>query len=325
MMPEMDGMEVCRCLRDDPKTSRIPIVLVTAHAGDAPRLEAILAGVNDFLTKPFSSVELQARIKNLLITSKFERDLAHSNNELSQALERLQENEEELVRAEKLSSLGRMSAGIVHEINNPLNYAKTSVHILKTFTDMIPAEEREDYADTLVDLDDGVQRVINIISDLRAFTRGDETTRTLLSLNTVLENTRRLLSNDLSTINFSCEIPEELELVGNDNQLCQAFVNFIQNALRATEGRDDPTIKISAEASPGEGILVEIQDNGVGITPEAKAKIFDPFFTTRDVGEGMGLGLSLTLRIIEEHGGKIHVESEPDQGAKFTIYFPPAH
>ncbi len=325
MMPEMDGMEVCRLLRDDPKTARIPIVLVTAHAGDAPRLEAILAGVNDFLTKPFSSVELQARIKNLLLTAKFERDLAISNTSLSQALEQLQENEEELVRAEKLSSLGRMSAGIVHEINNPLNYAKTSVHILKTYTDILPEDEREDYADTLVDLEDGVERVINIVSDLRAFTRGDETTRHLLPLYKVLENTRRLLANDLGEINFSCEIPEELELVGNDNQLCQAFVNLIQNALIAIANRDDPSIQITAEASPGEGILVEVKDNGVGIPPETQAKIFDPFFTTRDVGEGMGLGLSLTLRIIEEHGGKIHVESEPDHGAKFSIYFPPAH
>jgi len=175
MMPEMDGMEVCRLLRKHPPTSRIPIVLVTAHAGDAPRLEALQAGVNDFLTKPFSSVELRARIRNLLITVQHEREIAESNTNLTQALVQLQENEEQLVRAEKLTSLGRMSAGIIHEVNNPLNYAKTSIHLLKSYRDLIPAGEQADYDDTIVDLNEGVQRVIDIITDLRAFTRGDET------------------------------------------------------------------------------------------------------------------------------------------------------
>ena len=325
MMPEMDGMEVCRLLRENPATTRIPIVLVTAHAGDAPRLEAIRAGVNDFLTKPFSSVELKARVNNLLLTVTYERDLSVSNKDLSQALEQLQENEEELVRAEKLSSLGRMSAGIIHEINNPLNYAKTSIHILKTYSDLLPTDEKEDYDDTLVDLTDGVERVINIVSDLRAFTRGDETTRNILSLRKVVENTCRLLASDLSGINFTTDIPEEAELEGNDNQLCQAFVNLIQNALRATDHRDDPIIKLTAKVSEGGSIQVQVQDNGIGITPENQAKIFDPFFTTRDVGDGMGLGLSLTLKIIEAHHGQIHVESEPDHGTIFMIYFPPPH
>ena len=324
MMPEMDGMEVCRKLRDYPPTSRIPIVLVTAHAGDGPRLEALDIGVNDFLTKPFSSVELRSRIRNLLLSIQHEQDLSKSNTDLSQALEQLQENEEQLVRAEKLTSLGRMSAGIVHEVNNPLNYAKTSIHLLKSYRDMIPDDEREEYDDTIVDLNDGIQRVIDIITDLRAFTRGDETTRHLLKLHKVVANTQRLIAGDLGSVDFKCEVPKELELEGNDNQLCQAFINLIQNALRATAGRDNPKITFTAEASPAGGIIVQISDNGVGMSPEIQSQIFDPFYTTRDVGEGMGLGLSLTLRIIEEHQAKIHVESELDQGATFIIYFPPA-
>ncbi len=323
MMPEMDGMEVCRLLRDHQPTSRIPIVLVTAHAGDAPRLEALNAGVNDFLTKPFSSVELRARVRNLLISVQYERDIAESNTSLTHALEQLQENEEQLVRAEKLTSLGRMSAGIVHEVNNPLNYAKTSIHLLKSYRDLIPAEEQEDYDDTIVDLNDGVQRVIDIVTDLRAFTRGDETTRHLLQLHKVVANTRRLIASDLGSVTFECNVPEDLELEGNDNQLCQAFINLIQNALRATADQDDPKITFSAEASPAGGVVVQVSDNGVGISPETQSQIFDPFFTTRDVGDGMGLGLSLTLRIMEEHRAKIHVESELGHGATFTIYFPP--
>ncbi len=323
MMPEMDGMEVCRLLRKHPPTSRIPIVLVTAHAGDAPRLEALQAGVNDFLTKPFSSVELRARIRNLLITVQHEREIAESNTNLTQALVQLQENEEQLVRAEKLTSLGRMSAGIIHEVNNPLNYAKTSIHLLKSYRDLIPAGEQADYDDTIVDLNEGVQRVIDIITDLRAFTRGDETTRHLLQLHKVVANTRRLIASDLGSVSFTCEVPEDLELEGNDNQLCQAFINLIQNALHATADQDDPKITFTAQASPAGGIVLQISDNGIGISAETQSQIFDPFFTTRDVGDGMGLGLSLTLRIIEEHRAKIHVESELGNGATFIIYFPP--
>jgi signal transduction histidine kinase len=324
MMPGMDGMEVSRKLRNHPPTSRIPIVMVTAHAGDAPRLEALRAGVNDFLTKPFSSIELQARIGNLLLSGTHERMLAESNRDLTQAMAQLRESEEQLVRAEKLSSLGRMSAGIVHEVNNPLNYAKTSIHLLKSYRDLLPKEEWEEYDDTIADLNDGIQRVIDIITDLRAFTRGDETTRHLLVLHKVVQNTRRLIGADLNATTFNCEVPEDLMLEGNDNQLCQAFINLIQNALLAIENVEDPTISIKASSVPGGGILMEFADNGFGISRENQAKIFDPFFTTRDVGEGMGLGLSLTMRIIEEHGGNINVESEPGNGTTFAIYFPPA-
>jgi signal transduction histidine kinase len=324
MMPEMDGMEVCQHLRKNPGTARIPIVLVTAHAGDAPRLEALRAGVNDFLTKPFSSIELQARVRNLLLSGKYERDLATSNKDLSLAMEQLKENEEHLVRSEKLSSLGRMSAGIVHEINNPLNYTKTSIHILKSYRDLLPDDERADYDDTIVDLNDGVQRVIDIITDLRTFTRGDETTRHLLQLHKVVENTRRLMGGEFENIDFTCDVPEDLELEGNDNQLCQALINLIQNALHAIAEVEKPKLSVIAKPSDGGGITLEVSDNGVGISPENKAKIFDPFFTTRDVGDGMGLGLSLTLRIIDEHGGNVHVESEPGQGTTFSIFFPPA-
>jgi len=324
MMPGMDGMEVSQKLRDHTPTSRIPIVLVTAHAGDAPRLEALRAGVNDFLTKPFSSIELQARIGNLLLSGTHERMLAESKRDLTQAMEQLRESEEQLVRAEKLSSLGRMSAGIVHEVNNPLNYAKTSVHLLKSYRDLLPKEEWEEYDDTIADLNDGIQRVIGIITDLRAFTRGDETTRHLLYLHKVIQNTRRLIGADLNAITFNCDVPEDLQLEGNDNQLCQALINLIQNALLAIKEKENPTISIKAKSSPGGGILLEVSDNGTGISPENQAKIFDPFFTTRDVGDGMGLGLSLTMRIIDEHGGNIHVESEPGKGTTFAIYFPPA-
>lgn len=321
MMPEIDGIELASTLKKQPNTARIPIVLLTAHAGDAPRIAALESGVNDFLTKPFSSSELRSRVKNILSTVQFERKLADSNTELSGALEQLQEQEEALVRSEKLASLGQMSAGIVHEINNPLNYAKTSLHILKTFQKMLPTEEHEDYLETLADLDDAIMRVIRIVTDLRAFTRGDETVKGEISLVQVIRNAQRILSAELGTVSLEIDVPEDLTILGNDNQLCQAFVNLIQNAAQATAKVEKPIVKITAFATGGGDVIVTVQDNGHGIPDEIRSKIFDPFFTTKDVGLGMGLGLSLTMRIIESHDGKLTVESSPNSGTEFTIYF----
>jgi len=164
-------------------------------------------------------------------------------------------------------------------------------------------------------------RVIGIVTDLRAFTRGDETVKGQISLSQVLRNAQRLLSADLETVNLETNIPEEITILGNDNQLCQAFVNLIQNALHATENVDQPKIDIHALRTGGGDLIVTVRDNGYGIPEEVISKIFDPFFTTKDVGVGMGLGLSLTMRIIEDHGGRLTAESRQGQGTEFTLYF----
>lgn len=325
MMPGLDGLELTHLLRENSTTSRIPIILLTAHAGDAPRISALEAGVNDFLTKPFSSAELKTRVRNILNSGKYERDLAKSNGDLSEAMTQLQEQEEALIRSEKLSSLGQMSAGIVHEINNPLNYAKTSLHILKSFGKVIPEDDKEDFMETLDDLEDGVLRVIRIVTDLRAFTRGDETVKGEIALAQVIRNASRLLSADLAKVNFETQISDELTLLGNDNQLCQAFVNLIQNAIHATAEIESPSVTVSAFPTGGGDLIVTVKDNGHGIPDKILTKIFDPFFTTKDVGAGMGLGLALTMRIIEDHRGKLTVESSPSSGTEFTIYFSNSH
>ncbi len=322
MMPELDGIEVCRILRSQPATERIPIILVTAHGGDAPRLAALEAGVNDFLTKPFYSSELLARVQNLLLSQEYQTDLKSSNQNLSQALVQLREKEEELVRSEKLSSLGEMSAGIVHEINNPLNYANTALHILKTFRTHLPKTEVEDYEETLGDLSEALTRVINIITDLRALTRGGEVVKSPIRLHKVIENARRFLAPELGEISLELQISEDHLVQGNDNQLCQVFVNLIKNAVHATSDQTDPQISIKSSLIKENTICILLSDNGHGIPDEIRRKIFDPFFTTKDVGIGMGLGLSLTMKIIQDHQGIIQLTSTPDQGTTFEIQLP---
>lgn len=322
MMPGLDGIEVAARLRVDPLTSRIPIILITAHGGDAPRISALKAGVNDFLTKPFFTSELNVRVHNLLLQKKYESDLQQSNNHLSETLVQLKEKEEELIRSEKLSSLGQMSAGIVHEINNPLNYANTSLHILKSFRPHLPPREQDDYDETLDDLADALQRVIRIITDLRSLTRGSEVLKFPINLQHVVTNSLRLLSHELQTVSLSQTIPPDLEIIGNDNQLCQVLVNLIQNAIHATRESPHPKINLKAIQQPDGFVRITFSDNGHGIPHDILGKIFDPFFTTKDIGVGTGLGLSLTLKIIQDHNGSLKIQSEQGTGTTFEIFLP---
>ena len=328
MMPEMDGIEVTKKIRESEELSRVPIILITAQASEAPRLEALEAGVNDFISKPFSTVELSVRAKNLLDSSEFEVQLAENNVRLESAYAQLKEQESLLVQSEKLSSLGRMSAGIVHEVNNPLNYTKTALHALQSFKRDLPVDEHEDYLDVLGDAQEGVQRVIGIVSDLRSFTRGDEASMMEQNLSEVVESSRRLASSSLSGVEFTADVDAAMEIEGNEGQLCQLFVNFLQNSTRAIEvkagetGPFDGKICIRAVAGDGGEILVTLRDNGCGIKDEDMERIYEPFFTKNDIGEGMGLGLSICHRILKQHKAQISVKSEIGNYTEFAIVFP---
>ncbi|NNJ86765.1 MAG: response regulator [Akkermansiaceae bacterium] len=328
MMPEMDGIEVTRKIRKSKELSRVPIILITAQASEAPRLEALEAGVNDFISKPFSTVELSVRARNLLDSSEFEVQLAENNVRLETAYGQLKEQESLLVQTEKLSSLGRMSAGIVHEVNNPLNYTKTALHALKSFKAEIPDEEREDFLEVLADAEEGIQRVIGIVSDLRSFTRGDAASMMATSLSEVIESARRLTSSMLADIEFSPDIDPALEVHGNEGQLCQLFVNFLQNSARAIEvkhedkGPFEGKISVHAKVESDGRLAVILRDNGCGIPAEDIDQIFEPFFTKNDVGEGMGLGLSICHSILKQHHAETKVVSEVGEFTEFTITFP---
>lgn len=326
MMPGKDGVELTSLIRAHPEYTRIPIVLITAQASDASRLKALEEGANDFIAKPFSSVELRARLRNLLASSEFEAGLAESNADLELAYGKLKEKEAVLVQTERLSSLGRMSAGIVHEVNNPLNYTKTALHALKTFDRQLPEDEREDFLDVLGDVQEGVDRVINIVSDLRAFTRGDDITLTSVILRDAVENARRLASQTLREVTMKVDIDEDLKLEGHEGQLCQLFINLFQNSVRAIQVSETPLaegiISVCADQNEEGETTVSVRDNGSGISEKNIKHMFEPFFTKNDVGEGMGLGLSICHRIIQQHNASVRVTSEFGEFTEIIILFP---
>ncbi len=326
MMPEMDGIQVCKEMRAQSVTQSIPVLLLTARADEDTKLTALSHGASDFLAKPFSVTELHVRLRNLIGSYQMQRKLARQNKILEATLEQLKETETQLVQTEKMASLGRMSAGIIHEINNPLNYAKTGLFTLRKQSKHIPAEELEDFADVLKDIEDGVDRVKDIVSDLRTFTHPREDRMTELEIGKPVAAALRFLSGEWKDkVEVHQNFNPHQVVMGNESTLLQVLTNLVQNALDAVKSRgerdDAPGIWITDELRQHTYRLV-IRDNGQGIPDHVISKIFDPLFTTKDVGQGMGLGLSICYRIMQQHDGRINVRSEAGKFTEFTLEFP---
>ncbi len=326
-MPEKDGLQVCRELREAPTTRNIPIVMLTARADEQTKLAALSAGANDFLAKPFSTTELHVRIKNLLDTHDYQEKLSQKNKLLEQTIEQLKQTEMQLVQTEKMASMGRMSAGIIHEINNPLNYAATGLYTLRKKGVFLPADQQPQFAEILKDIEDGVDRVKNIVLDLRKFTHPDGGHPDRVEVSQVVNSALRFLSSEWKDrIIMEINLPEGQTVYASQNRLLQVLINLLQNAIDAMKEKtfaegEKPTIKISGSVNEEKSIIT-ICDNGNGIAAENLGKIFDPFFTTKDVGQGMGLGLSICYQIVQEYGGRIVPISEVGKFAEFSLEFP---
>ena len=327
MMPEKDGMEACREIRAAPATRHVPIVLVTAHVDEETKLNALRAGASDFLPKPFSTTELHVRVKNLVESYEFQRKLAGQNRKLESTIDQLKQTESLLVQSEKLASLGRLSAGIIHEINNPLNFATTGLYTLRNKGRHLAPEQQGDYAEVLRDVEDGISRVKNIVSDLRGFSHpGMAAMDQVPAVEVVTAALRFVRHESRDKVVIQTNLAEGQTVWGNKNKLIQVLVNLLQNSFDALATKpfasgEQPTITITGRQEGGKSLL-NVRDNGPGIPTENAGKVFDPFFTTKDVGQGMGLGLSICHRIVQDSGGLITVRSDPGRNCEFTLEFP---
>ncbi|HTV39619.1 MAG TPA: ATP-binding protein [Candidatus Sulfotelmatobacter sp.] len=326
MMPEMDGLDVCKAMRAREATAGIPVILLTARADEETKFDALQMGANDFLAKPFSATELHARIKNLVDSHDYQRKLSKQNHALTSAIEQIKETETQLVQSEKLASLGRLSAGIIHEINNPLNFATTGIFALRNKAKNLPVAEKAQFEEILNDVDEGLRRVRNIVSDLRVFTHPESGPAESVDVAEAVNASLRFLSSEWKTkVRIENSIVPGQVAQATRNKMVHILVNLLQNSLDALSDKKfesgEPTIWIEGRVQEGKSIVV-VRDNGTGIEQKNIAKIFDPFFTTKDVGEGMGLGLSICHRIARGYDGHINVRSEPGQFCEFTVDFP---
>ncbi|HEX3698483.1 MAG TPA: ATP-binding protein [Polyangia bacterium] len=256
--------------------------------------------------------------------------LEQRNTELHEALEKLRRAQDDLVRTEKLASMGRLVAGIAHEINNPVNAVINTLGPLQDCIHQITAAATpEKIASAVVDAEEmlrvvqrGAARSKAIVQALHNYSRGDESVPRELNLSRSIDDTIDLLRHRLKNVRVEKEIDADLRVVGFAGQIDQVLMNLVTNAAQAIGERPQGgTIRIVVRADHGEA-QISVSDDGAGIPAEVLPRIFDPFFTTKDVGEGTGLGLSIVHGIIERHGGRIRADSHLGEGTTFRIWLP---
>ena len=235
----------------------------------------------------------------------------------------------QLMQAGKLASVGELSAGVAHEINNPLAIILTERQILLDMTDQTEELDqgfREQLLDSLAQVDGQVQRCKRITHNLLRFSRRTKSVIETVDLNSFISEVVELMEREAKTsgIKFFSEMEEDLPpLLSDPSQLQQVFLNLITNAIDAHDGKSYGSIKIITMSDRQKnGVNIIFSDTGMGISPENLDKIFDPFFTTKPVGKGTGLGLSICYSIIKRLGGDIAVKSEKGKGTEFILSLP---
>ena len=234
-------------------------------------------------------------------------------------LKEIQDRENQLIESRKMAAIGTLTAGIAHEINNPLNNISLTT---ETLIDEFNECSEEEKMDMLRDIYSQVERAGATVANLLDFTHRDESSFKILSVRDVLESTNVLINNELlvNNITLKMKFDDHLPKIrGHHQNLQQVFLNLFLNAIESMPNGGELTISSSVE---GASVRIDISDTGIGIPKENLERIFDPFFTTKEVGKGTGLGLSVSYGIIEKHHGSIIAESEAGKGTTVTVFLP---
>jgi two-component system, NtrC family, sensor histidine kinase HupT/HoxJ len=273
-------------------------------------------------------------------------ELERSYEALSEAHEALKRTQQQLLQSEKMASLGRLVAGVAHELNNPISFVLGNVHALQRYIDRLQrylgalhggAPEAElAKARTQLRIDhlladlpslmqgtlEGAQRTADIVNGLKRFSAVDREERVAVDLDDVIERAIHWVKKGTAPAFVVRYQPQPgLAVDGSPGQLLQVMMNLVQNAYDAASGQLEPTLDVRA-AVDGDHIEIRFHDNGPGIAPEHQPRIFEPFFTTKPVGKGTGLGLSISYGIVERHGGQLLAGNHARGGAELVVRLP---
>jgi two-component system sensor histidine kinase HupT/HoxJ len=288
------------------------------------------------------------KLLGVVITGRPVGELRRAYHKLREAHEELKRTQQQLLQSEKMASLGKLVAGVAHELNNPISFVLGNVHAMQKYTPRLKryldavhegvagAELRalreelridrilDDLAPLLAGAVEGSERTRDIVDGLKRFSASDRNENVEFNLAETIERSVHWVTR-AAPVNFrvQTEVPKELPVFGSPGQLQQVIINLVQNASDATEGKTDPLLTIGFEPNE-ERVVILFRDNGPGIAEQELGKIFDPFHTTKPVGKGTGLGLSISYGIVERHGGELSVSNAQGGGALFRLCLPRA-
>lgn len=346
LMPEMDGITTLKRIKADSTLHEMPVIMVSGLDEVASVVHCIEEGAEDYLTKPLDPIILSARI-NAWLERKRLRDAArHRSEELERALQQLKATQDQLVAHEKLASLGALTAGIAHEIRNPLNFvlnfAQLAGEMVGELRQRLP-DLSGDAAELLIDLEQNVakieehgRRADDIVRGMLLHARNQPGQRQKTDLNQLVAEAVELAYRGKrgqdATFQVAVEMDLERALPSVDvspQDLSRVVINLIDNALYAVHRKRQrigshfqPLVRVRTRDSEG-AVELHFWDNGDGVDPQSRERIFTPFFTTKPAGEGTGLGLSISYDIVVQmHKGSLHVESEEGSYAEFIVTLP---
>jgi signal transduction histidine kinase len=344
-MPGMDGYQVCQRLKSDRQTRDIPVIFVSSHDDVFNKVKAFQAGAVDYVDKPIQIEELISRISTHLQLHRLMTELQQKNTELAESIDVIKTTQAQLVQSERMAALGRVVAGVSHELRNPMHLVNLFSQLCKRLAGDIEeklgadgqAATRELLQTLTANLDQiqsNTQRANAIIESMLLYAhRGGTMYKQSVDINTLLQQAIDLAYHSFRADKSGCDIQIHSDLQATlpslevtPPSLSRVFINLIENACDAIWSKQQtepvdyaPQIWISTRAVDN-GVIVSIRDNGCGIDPEIKSTIFDPFFSTKPPGQGTGLGLSMVYEIItREHNGSIDIELDADNHPEFII------
>ncbi len=294
-------------------------------------------------TGRFNSV---GKMVGVVITGRPVGELRRAYKALRQAHDDLKRTQQQLLHSEKMASLGRLVAGVAHELNNPISFILGNVFALQRYAKRLatyleavhrpamPAELEELRGQLRIDriIEDlqplidgtieGAERTRDIVDGLKRFSAVDREENQNFNLIAVAQRAVRWVTQAApEKFRVDLQLPEEIQVSGSSGQLQQVLMNLVQNACDATAALAEPRLAIEARLTE-DAVELAFHDNGPGIEPQHLAEVFDPFFTTKPVGKGTGLGLSISYGIVERHGGRLSAANHPKGGALFTLQLP---
>lgn len=285
----------------------------------------------------------RGRLIGMVMVGRPLGELQKAYKELNAAHAELKLAQERLVQSEKMASLGRLVAGVAHELNNPISFVYGNMHALQRYTDRLCAyfdainegnsreqlkamREKLRLDKAIRDLNslvegtmEGADRVKEIVNDLRQFSSTQESEKAVFDLSHVIKTAMHwIIKESKAPIDVVETIPTDLTAFGHSGQIHQVVVNLIQNAVDAMDASDPKRLLLNAQVLDGK-VIFEVRDSGPGIPDDFLSRLFDPFFTTKPVGQGTGLGLSISYGIVSEHGGELVIQNHPDGGALASL------